>query len=263
MASLLDPSEIKLLFAYAAERGLAGPRARQAFDRGVDAGWGLTALSPEGFTALGVVCQRGQPALASRLLRAGADPELRGANHLAPLSLAVANPSTDCALLLLSHGADPDTKTLAGSPVLTLAASAGSKPIVMGLARAGATLDLRDAFGRNALILATACKHQGVVRDLIRLRAPLDSVDHKGRTALIYSALHMHYGIFFDLLKNANPLIRGKDGLGALEVLGVNAGMRMMPAMAAALHQATSEWEARALTLVISEPVNSMRRPTL
>lgn len=265
MAFIPDPSEIDLLFAYAAHRGLAGPRARQAFDRGVDAGWGLTVFSPYGLTALGAVCQHDQPALASRLLRAGAEPELRDANHLTPLSLAVAYQATDCAFLLLAHGADPNTCTV-DAPVITRAAAAGSAALVRGLARSGANLDLRNASGSNALMCAASCGYQSIVRTLIRLGAPLDSVNADGHTALILSAQRGYHSIFFDLLHKANPLIRGHDGLGATEVLadlGARTRLEKIPAMAAALRKACADAEAREFALVSPEVPRGLRRAVL
>lgn len=258
------PSEIKLVFAYAAFRGGAGAAARRAFDRAVDAGWGLSVEDPGGRTVLGSCGHHRQPALGSRLLRAGADPDLLGADLSPPLCLAASSGATDCAFLLLSRGASPDAASALGSRALALAASRDNHALIKVLAKAGAELDARDASGASPLMLAARANHQKSLRALINLRAPLDSVDLYGRSALIHSARTLAVGPLLDLLAHgANPLLRGLDDVDALEALGDHAGHRFFPGLASALRQAAVDAQKRDLLRAIPEAPKATRRPGL
>lgn len=214
-------SEIDLLFAYARTRGRAGALARAAFDRGVDAGWGLSVNGPAGLTALGTASLGRQPALVSRLLLAGAKPEIPGTDGQAPLALAIQSGCTDSAFLLLDHGASPETLSADGTPALVLAAAFDRVSLISRLAKLGARLDQRDAKGRTALMRAASGVHQKSVRALNKCHAPLDSVDLEGLTALMHSALTRNpYGPFHDLLRcGASPLPCDRSGRSVMDIV--------------------------------------------
>jgi ankyrin repeat protein len=75
----------------------------------------------EGHTALSIAAYYNSTEIAEALLKRGADPNARGYDGLTPLMRAAKNGNTEAVRLLLSHGANANAQGMNGETALKLA----------------------------------------------------------------------------------------------------------------------------------------------
>ncbi|MFN8587112.1 MAG: ankyrin repeat domain-containing protein [Candidatus Eisenbacteria bacterium] len=126
------------------------------------------ARSGDGFTALHLAAFFSRPALARRLLAAGADPAAVAANamRVQPLHSAAAARDLDMCRVLLEAGAPPDAAQHQGWTALMAAAQHGLEPLADLLLAHGARRVVRADDGRTAADLAQAAGHTALATKL-------------------------------------------------------------------------------------------------
>jgi uncharacterized protein len=119
-----------------------------------------------------------------RLLRAGADANLKDGYGRAALMLSVDSQNAEAVKLMIAHGADVNTTSENESTALMGAALLGNKEIVELLIEKGAEVNAKNTCGCTALIAAAQWSRVEATKPLIDAGAELDAKDSKGRTAL-------------------------------------------------------------------------------
>jgi ankyrin repeat protein len=124
----------------------------------------LHAVSPDGFSLLGLCAFFGHSLLAQTLLNLGADVNTvsRNAMQGTPLHSAAAGSHAPLLHLLLAAGADPNAVQHGGYTPLHSAAQNGQAELVHALLQAGADPEARTEEGQTALELAQENLHPGV-----------------------------------------------------------------------------------------------------
>jgi ankyrin repeat protein len=130
------------------------------------------AVSPDGFTPLGLASFFGQPDAARVLLDHGANPNIASENamRVAPLHSAVAAQRLDIAAELLGRGADVNAAQADDFTPLHEAAQNGQVAMIELLLAHGADLAARKSDGQTALDTAQA-HGQAEAATLLRERA--------------------------------------------------------------------------------------------
>lgn len=184
----------------------------------------LDARDKNGWSALHWAANKGELALARKLLELGADPKLRDSSRsrLTALHLAVQRAQADMVELLIDGGADLEAAcartgstalhlsvergslelsrcllelgadveardTRERSTPLHLAARVGSEDLIQLLLDYAAKVDARQAFGETALHVAVKYLRPRLARLLLRAGAQVDAKNANGRTALRYA----------------------------------------------------------------------------
>lgn len=131
----------------------------------------LQAHSPDGFSLLGLCAFFGHDEAAGQLLLLGADVNAASRNpmRVAPLHSAAAGNHTALATRLLSAGADPNLTQHGGYTPLHSAAQNGNLELVELLLARGADPQARTDDGNTALDLARESEHAEVAA---RLQGP-------------------------------------------------------------------------------------------
>ncbi|UQN05081.1 ankyrin repeat domain-containing protein [Deinococcus sp. QL22] len=141
----------------------------------------VNAVSPDGFTPLGLAAFFGQEAVAAELLARGANVNAVSANamQVQPLHSAVAGNHTGLARLLLSHGADVNAVQQDGFTPLMAAAQHGNADLVEDLLAAGADAAAQTDDGRSAASIAQEEGHSALAAFLSTLlTGPFLSTPH-------------------------------------------------------------------------------------
>jgi ankyrin repeat protein len=111
--------------------------------------------SSDGATALAWAVMHNNVEMSTRLLSAGANPNLVNVYGVGPLSLAVTNGSAELVQLLLRKGADPNAARDSGETPLMSAARMGRVDLMQLLVDRGANVNQRDKkFGQTVLMWA-------------------------------------------------------------------------------------------------------------
>ena len=126
--------------------------------------------------------------VVEKLIRWGANVNVRDENGWTPLFTAIHSDSPELVALLLDSGADVNAITLENLAPLHLAASDGRVAIVKLLADHGALLDMRTDHGATALHIAIARQHCKVVKTLIEAGADVHIQDGYRQTPVQFSS---------------------------------------------------------------------------
>ena len=129
----------------------------------------VSALSPDGFTALHFAAFFGHPDIARLLVERGADVNAVARNpmHVMPLHSAAAARQLEIARLLVDHGADVNAAQERGFTPLHEAAQNGDVELARLLLEHGAHRDAAAEDGRRAPDFAAAGGHDEVL-ELLR-----------------------------------------------------------------------------------------------
>src|SRR6185436_20597142 len=123
----------------------------------------------DGMTALHWAAERGDGALASTLLKAGASPSaLTRVGQYTPLHIAAKGGHAQVVQALVAAGADVRALTTTGAAPLHFAAASGSAEAVTVLLDRGADVNVREPqWGQTPLMFAAALGRTAVVKTLI------------------------------------------------------------------------------------------------
>ncbi len=184
---------------------------RQLLAAGVD----VTAVQPDGTTALHWAVFHDDTETVSALLRAGAQPNALNRYGVPPLAAACTNGNAAVVNQLLAAGADPHAELKGGETLLMLAARAGNVDIVQSLLARGVKVDARERLGQTALMWAAAEGHTAVVRALLAAKADLHAAAESGHEAFFYAVRAGHLDTVRALLAagaDVNALMRAGTG---------------------------------------------------
>ena len=163
----------------AADESLVGLAQRQQFDQAialVDAGADVNRPSADGTTALHWAAYYGDLALAQRLLRAEADPDVRNDYGSTPLGEAATKGDLDMIELLLEAGADVESANPEGQTALMAVARTGNVAAAELLLDHGADVNAAENWGgQTALHWAAARQHADMVNLLVAKGAHVDA----------------------------------------------------------------------------------------
>lgn len=129
----------------------------------------ISAVSPDGFTALGFACYFGRFEAAKALVEAGADPNLISSNdfRVAPLHSALSGGHINIVNLLLDNGANVNLAAGEGWTPLHYAADIGDADLATRLLRMGANTGALNGDGQTAADYGEQVGH-GHISELIR-----------------------------------------------------------------------------------------------
>lgn len=213
---------------------------------------------PDGATALHWAVHWDDLDTATRLLRAGADPNAANDLGVTPLSLACTNANAVVATALLEAGADPEFARPGGETPLMTAARTGRPELVRALMDRGADVHATErTLGQSALMWAVAERHASVVRLLLERGANPAQRSTTGFSPLLFAARAGDIEIGSQLLAaGASVNERATDGTSALLVATVRSHVEFATFLLdrgadpnaqgagyTALHWASGSWE--------------------
>ncbi|MBO6783602.1 MAG: ankyrin repeat domain-containing protein [Alphaproteobacteria bacterium] len=132
------------------------------------------------------------PDAIEKLLRAGADPNVKDENGVTPLINVAARGNRRAVQLLLDAGARIDEDGRNGCTPLTWAARNGWEQVVEILVARGADIDHRDKAGMTPLMRASWNGQVAAVGKLLELGADVSVTDNNGFSALGYALAGRH-----------------------------------------------------------------------
>jgi len=145
--------------------------------------WGTDVLSPlpDGRTPLQIAAADGREVFVELLLKAGADPDARGADGRTALETALINGRIQVATLLV-----PRNKPIDANALLLELARAGTRDryALAFLLQRGADLNARGPDGDTALLIAVRRDDRVFVRHLLDRGADPFITDANGKSAL-------------------------------------------------------------------------------
>lgn len=120
-----------------------------------------TAVSSDGFTALGYAAYFGHRETVRQLLAAGADPNVRSSNPMgvAPLHSALAGGHKEMAMELVQNGADPNLSSAEGWTPLHYTAASGDIETSRFLIERGADRTPLRSDGKTPSVVAMESGH--------------------------------------------------------------------------------------------------------
>ncbi len=143
---------------------------------------------PLGWTALLEACLGGSLDIATMLVDAGADVNLKSLEEVSPLFFSIYNKHTPVVEYLLSKGARVDEKDPGGLTPLYKACFDGSLDIAKVLVDAGADVNLKSTHGYAPLFVAVKTKHKLVVDYLLSKGARIDEKNGPNGLTALYKA---------------------------------------------------------------------------
>lgn len=161
--AIVDADSSLAIFAAAMQGDAAALEALLAANRSL-----VTAVSPDGWTALHLAAFFGGTEAVRALLNKGAAPTARSINAMAnlPLHAAAAGRHNAIAKLLIDHGAPANARQHGGWTALHAAAQNGDIELAEILLDAGAEIDARADNNQCALDLALTKGQQRMVEFL-------------------------------------------------------------------------------------------------
>ncbi|WP_232417777.1 ankyrin repeat domain-containing protein [Methyloversatilis thermotolerans] len=162
--------------------------------------------------------RRGDWAAVSRLLKAGAQPNVRDVLGDSVLARAASAGELNLVRALIAAGADVNRRGASGFTPLGGATLAGHHAVVALLLRAGADVDVKSANGHVPLIDAVLMDRGEVIAELLRHRPDFLQYDRElGRHALSLAAYLGHIGVMDQLLAAGfDPNEIDRSGFNAL-----------------------------------------------
>jgi uncharacterized protein len=246
------------------------PAVRALLQQRVD----VNAPQADGMTALHWAAYQDDLAIATLLVRAGANVKAASRYGLTPLSLACTNGSAAIVELLLQAGADANAPLPGGETPLMTAARTGTVAVVQALLAHGARIDGKDdRRGQTALMWAAAEGHADVVQALIDADADVRARVPSGFTPLFFAIREGRRDVVRILLKAGadvnetipidGPRRRGyggslpRSGTSALLLAVTNAHF----SLAADLLEAGANPNADATGYTVLHAITAVRRP--
>lgn len=120
-------------------------------------------------------CRDGRVSSVRRLIKEGANSEVRNSEGFTPLLVASWQGHVKVVKLLLALGADKEVRTGRGCTPLHIACSRGHEGVVKVLVEADVEKEARSDEGFTPLLVASQAGHQGVVKLLRRAGADMDA----------------------------------------------------------------------------------------
>jgi len=141
-----------------------------------------------------------------RLLKLGADVNVRTDEGVTPLMYAVQNEHFEVCKIFLLNDAQPNLKPYNGIPALITAVKIGNLEIAEYLIRKGANVDITDNEGITSLMYAAAFNDYEICDMLIYYNASVNLQDYEGNTALLVAAYYGNTDIVRLLINNKATL---------------------------------------------------------
>jgi ankyrin repeat protein len=156
--------------------------------------------STDGLTALHVAALEGSLKTCKLLLKAEADPRIKGANGCTPLAFATFYRHGEIARLLVDAGADVNAETENGSTALHMACQNGDHDLAQYLLNKNANVQTNSMNGVTPLHLAAGAGHAQIVMLLLHAGAQLLVKDKNGLNPFHYAAAGGHPSVIETLL---------------------------------------------------------------
>ena len=137
-----------------------------------------------GMTPLMLAAVLDAPAIARRLVEAGASLDLLDDTRHSALGIGAANGCGEVVRLLLEAGADTDLRLAEKKTALHVALDEGHPDLGLAMVRAGARVDLADRDGDTPLHVAASMGQDDVVRELLRHGADPAKTNRYGEDVL-------------------------------------------------------------------------------
>ena len=170
-------------------------------------------------TPLFPASRNGKLEAAQLLLDAGADANHRDWQEMTPLHGASENGHVAVTQLLLKHNAAVNARHVYGWTPLHLASRAGKGRVAEVLLDGGATVNAQNDSDWTPLHMASQKGHLNVVELLLDRGADMNLQEADGETALHLAAFYGHFEVAQVLLKNdADLLIKNKEGETPLDL---------------------------------------------
>jgi uncharacterized protein len=220
LASVLAAAGSDLRLIDAAKSGDA-KAVRAALQQGVP----VTAVEPDGSTALHEAVRRQNLEITDLLIAAGADVKVANRYNITPLSLACANGNAALIERLLKAGADPNATSEEGQTALMTAALNGKVDAVKLLLAHHAQVNVQEPTkGQSAVMWAASEGNTAAVEMLLEVGADLKAKSKGGFTPLLFAVRNGQKDTVQSLLAHgANSNDTAPDGTSALNMAVVNA----------------------------------------
>jgi uncharacterized protein len=160
-----------------------------------------------------IAAEKGYDSEVLRLLKSGADVNVRTYEGVSALMYAVQNEAFDVVKILILNGADPDLKPYNGIPALITAVKLGNIEIAEYLIRKGADVDIKDNDGITSLMYAATFNDYDICDMLLYYDASPNLQDNEGNTALIVASYYGNSDIV-ELLIDHQANLEKADNLG-------------------------------------------------
>jgi ankyrin repeat protein len=188
-------------------------------------GASVSAVEPDGSTALHEAVRRENLEMVDVLLAARADVKAATRYNITPLSLACASGNAALIERLLKAGADPNGVSEEGQTALMTAALNGKVDAVKVLLARGAQVNVQEPTrGQSALMWAASEGNTAAAETLIEVGGDIKARSKGGFTSLLFAVRNGHADTVRTLLAhggNANDAAR--DGTSALNMAVLNA----------------------------------------
>lgn len=183
-----------------------------------------------GDTPLRIAVVKGNKAMASMLLKAGADPNAEGTGVASVLGLVLDGGDVDLATKLISSGADPKGRMPDGRMIFPWAIRHGKTDEVLAMLAAGADPHLMDTDGNSMLHVAASAGQKEIAIALIEHGADPASTDPEGNGILSLAVRNGWTGILPELAAaGADPNLPAPGGQTLLELAISDADTTLIP----------------------------------
>ena len=175
------------------------------------------------YAGLHAAAANGDVAEIEKLIAAGEKIDIQDANSRTPLIVAAFRKHYEAMRALIRLGANPNARDAQHYDIVTIAAVQNDLDMLkLALEAGGSAKNITSPYDGTALIAAAHLGHVEVVRTLIAAGAPLDHVNNLGWTALIEAVVlgngdKAHIDTVEALVKaGANVDIKDRQGMTAL-----------------------------------------------